>query len=136
MSFLGINETTIRQLFRYIIMGMTTMVVCWGSFFLLVKLVGIHYLLSVNLSTLVAWGYAFFVNKYVVFRDRRETVLIQGSQFFVLQAILLGLSNLLMYIMVSLLDYKLFVALFIMTAILTICNFLGMKVVVFKGDKV
>lgn len=133
MSFCKIERATVQQLCRFVVMGMTTMIVCWGSFFLLLKILDMHYLVSVNLATLAAWGYAFIVNKWVVFRDGSQAVLWQGSQFFVLQAVLLGISNLLMYIMVSLLSCKMFVALFIMTAIVTVCNFAGMKMIVFKS---
>ena len=61
---------------RYIIFGILTVIVSWVSYSLL-ALAGVDYSVSNGLSWLCAVIFAFFVNKYFVFRsmDSRTTTL-------------------------------------------------------------
>ena len=129
----GINETLNHPIYRYILGGFSTMIVNWGTFFILVEFVKLHYLICLNLATLVAWTYSFIINKFFVFRDLRKSYIFQGGKFLVQQITLLALSNLIMYFQTSILQYNLYISWFIIAAIMALLNYIGMKVIVFKG---
>lgn len=126
----------VGELVRYVLGGLSTMVVCWGGYFVLLQVSGWHYLLCLNLSTLLAWGYSYLINKYIVFRNRERGHVIQGSKFFTLQGLLLALSNVLMFVQIDLLGWPQFVSLFLVTALATVLNFSVMKILIFARQQV
>lgn len=69
---------------RYIIFGMLTVIVSWASYSLL-ALAGVNYSLANGLSWFCAVIFAFFVNKYLVFRSmdsRKMTLGAELAEFF------------------------------------------------------
>ena len=129
--FMKINNRAVFEGVRFILGGLSSMAVCWGSFFILLKIAGLHYLICTNLSTFIAWGYAYFINKYLVFRDRRSEHAKQGRKYLILQGLLLATSNVLMYLQIDVWGWSLYVALFLMSVIVTAINFFALKLIVF-----
>ena len=69
---------------RYIVFGALTVLVSWVSYALL-ALVGVDYAVSNGLSWFFAVVFAFFVNKYFVFRSMDSNTMTLGAemvQFF------------------------------------------------------
>lgn len=131
-----VSRKSIFEGLRFILGGISSTVVCFGSFFLLLKVLGLHYLICTNLATFIAWGYAYLINKYLVFRDHRSTHVSQGGKYILLQSCLLGLSNILMFLQIDVFGWSLYVALFLMTAVVTVINFVVLKLVVFARGPV
>lgn len=80
-KFVKVHEEGVR----YIIFGFLTVIVSWISYSALV-LLGVNYSLSNGLSWLIAVIFAFFVNKYYVFRSMDSTTMTLGAElveFFV-----------------------------------------------------
>lgn len=124
------------EVVRFLLGGCTTAVVTFGSYWLMTDTLGIRPVLSVILSTLLAWCYAFVINKVLVFLDdRKGKALRQGTAFIILQATLLLFSCAVMFVTHDLLginDKIIVIACAIINAVL---NFLGMKLFVFKEER-
>lgn len=126
-----LSVRVIQEGYRFILGGLSSMCVCWGFCLVLVKWVGLHYLIGTNLAVFITWGYSYGINKYFVFKNVEKKHAEHGAKFFVLQAVLLGLSNLQLYLMVGRVGLRYFPALIINTVIITILNFICMKFFVF-----
>ncbi len=122
------------EIIRFILGGCTTAVVTFGSYWLMTDALGIRPVLSVILSTLLAWCYSFVINKALVFLDnRKEKALRQGTAFIMLQVTLLFFSCVIMFVAHDLFganDKMIVIACAVVNAVL---NFLGMKLFVFKN---
>ena len=116
---------------RFVCGGITTMCVCWGSCIVFVELFNLHYLISNNLATLIAWGYSYFINKYFVFKNQQRKHLEHATKFILLQAGLLGLTNFNLYILVSVLGFHYIPSIIGNAILMTLLNFLWLKFVVF-----
>lgn len=116
--------------FRYIVGGSATMVVCWGTYVGLIELLGIHYLVSANLATLVAWGFAYLMHRTFVFRSQAPHVR-SGPRFFALQLGLLGVGNVLLFAGVTGLGIHYFPAVVLVSIVTAVLNFVLMKLLVF-----
>lgn len=121
---------------RFAIAGLTTTIVCWGSIIVFVELFHFHYLTSNNLATLIAWFYAYFINKCFVFRNHQKQKNIkQVGKFVLLQALLLGWTNLVLYILVGYLGMHYAIIVIGNAVFLIAINFLCQKIFVFTATK-
>jgi len=116
---------------RYVLAGLATMVVCWGTYVGLIELANVHYLISANIATLVAWGFAYLVHRRFVFRSQTSH-LRSGSRFVILQLSLLVFANLVLYLEVSILQIHYFVSVVLMSIVVAALNFVLMKLLVFS----
>ena len=62
--------TRYREIIMYVIMGVATTVICWGSYFLFTDILSFELNVSNILSWLVAVIFAFVVNKWYVFEAK------------------------------------------------------------------
>ncbi len=129
------NKVLSRSIFheglRFLIAGITTTAVCWGSLVAFVELLNLHYLISANLATLCAWVYAYFVNRFFVFRNHKQKHIGQVVKFIVLQALLLGWTNLVLYLLVGRFGIHYLIIVIGNAVLLVVVNFLCQKIFVF-----
>jgi len=128
------SSWTIAEGIRYLLAGFATMAVCWGAYVGLIELAGIHYLLSANIATLVAWGFAYLVHRGFVFRAQVAHVR-AGPRFVALQLSLLGLANVLLFLGVGMLGIHYFVAVVVVSIVTAVLNYTLMKLIVFSPPK-
>jgi putative flippase GtrA len=117
---------------RFVLCGLTTLVVCLTTMWLLVDGAGLNKIVSLNLTAVVGFLYSYSINKVLVFRKNEHSHFVYGSRFLLLQVLLLLLNNGLFYIGVYLFEFQYLMVNFTSAVFLTIINFVIMKIVVFN----
>lgn len=125
------RKELIFQLVRFILGGISTTCICWGSIVALVELGKLHYLLANNIGGSIALLYSYLINKYLVFKNRKRVHLKHGSKFVILQLLLIGLSNIILFVGVQCLEIHYFIVVVLMSIFLAALNFSIMKIAVF-----
>ncbi len=120
------------EIFKYIVGGLSTAVICWTTVFGLVEIFEIHYLLSVNIATGFVYLYSYMINKVFVFGDRGGQHVVKGSKFILLQVTLLALTNLLMFMSVSIYDIDYRVGVVVTSILNAVISYISMKSAIFQ----
>ena len=120
------------EIFKYIVGGLSTTVICWTTVFGLVEIFEIHYLLSVNIATGFVYLYSYMINKVFVFGDRGGQHVVKGSKFILLQVTLLALTNLLMFMSVSIYDIDYRVGVVVTSVLNAVISYICMKSAIFQ----
>ena len=120
------------EIFKYIVGGLSTTVICWTTVFGLVEIFEIHYLLSVNIATGFVYLYSYMINKVFVFGDRGGQHVVKGSKFILLQVTLLALTNLLMFMSVSIYDIDYRVGVVVTSVLNAVISYISMKSAIFQ----
>lgn len=117
---------------RFVLCGLSTLIVCVTTMWLLVGVAGLNKMISLNLTAAVGYLYSYSVNKVLVFRSNERSHLIYGSRFLLLQAVLLLLNNALFYAGVTMLGWHYLLVNCVIAVLMSILNFIMMKLTVFK----
>lgn len=120
------------QVGRFILGGITSLVVCLTTMWLLVNVIGLNKFVSLNLTGVVGYLYSYGINKVLVFRKNEQSHLVYGSRFIILQSLLWGLNNLLFYIGVNKFGWHYLVVNFVIAIFMSILNYTLLKFTVFK----
>ena len=126
------QRQTLIEIFKYIVGGLSTTVICWTTVFGLVEIFEIHYLLSVNIATGFVYLYSYMINKVFVFGDRGGQHVVKGSKFILLQVTLLALTNLLMFMSVSIYDIDYRVGVVVTYILNAVISYICMKSAIFQ----
>ncbi len=126
------QRQTLVEIFKYIVGGLSTTVICWTTVFGLVEIFEIHYLLSVNIATGFVYLYSYMINKVFVFGDRGGQHVVKGSKFILLQVTLLALTNLLMFMSVSIYDIDYRVGVVVTSILNAVISYICMKSAIFQ----
>ena len=126
------QRQTLIEIFKYIVGGLSTTVICWTTVFGLVEIFEIHYLLSVNIATGFVYLYSYMINKVFVFGDRGGQHVVKGSKFILLQVTLLALTNLLMFMSVSIYDIDYRVGVVVTSILNAVISSISMKSAIFQ----
>jgi putative flippase GtrA len=126
------QRQTLIEIFKYIVGGLSTTVICWTTVFGLVEIFEIHYLLSVNIATGFVYLYSYMINKVFVFGDRGGQHVVKGSKFILLQVTLLALTNLLMFMSVSIYDIDYRVGVVVTSVLNAVISYISMKSAIFQ----
>ena len=126
------QRQTLIEIFKYIVGGLSTTVICWTTVFGLVEIFEIHYLLSVNIATGFVYLYSYMINKVFVFGDRGGQHVVKGSKFILLQVTLLALTNLLMFMSVSIYDIDYRVGVVVTSVLNAVISYICMKSAIFQ----
>lgn len=126
------QRQTLIEIFKYIVGGLSTTVICWTTVFGLVEIFEIHYLLSVNIATVFVYLYSYMINKVFVFGDRGGQHVVKGSKFILLQVTLLALTNLLMFMSVSIYDIDYRVGVVVTSILNAVISYISMKSAIFQ----
>jgi putative flippase GtrA len=117
---------------RFVLGGLTTLVVCLTTMWLLVGVAGFNNILSLNLTAAVGYLYSYCVNKILVFRRNEQSHLIYGSRFLLLQGVLLLLNNALFYAGVNWLGWHYLLVNCVIAVLMSVLNFILLKLTVFR----
>ena len=126
------QRQTLIEIFKYIVGGLSTTVICWTTVFGLVEIFEIHYLLSVNIATGFVYLYSYMINKVFVFGDRGGQHVVKRSKFILLQVTLLALTNLLMFMSVSIYDIDYRVGVVVTSIFNAVISYISMKSAIFQ----
>ena len=128
-----INEKRIKELFRYGIIGVLTTIINIIFYYVFVDILKINYIISTILSWLVAVIFAFFGNKYVVFKNNQTKGFWKELNYFMLTRYTTGIIYIfIMFLGVDLLKKNDFIIKIISNIIVIILNYILAKLFVFK----
>ena len=128
-----INEKRIKELFRYGIIGVLTTIINIIFYYVFVDILKINYIISTILSWLVAVIFAFFGNKYVVFKNNQTKGFWKELNYFMLTRYTTGIIDIfIMFLGVDLLKKNDFIIKIISNIIVIILNYILAKLLVFK----
>ncbi len=128
-----INEKRIKELFRYGIIGVLTTIINIIFYYVFVDILKINYIISTILSWLVAVIFAFFGNKYVVFKNNQTKGFWKELNYFMLTRYTTGIIDIfIMFLGVDLLKKNDFIIKIISNIIVIILNYILAKLFVFK----
>lgn len=119
----------IKQIFKFGIVGVIAFVIDYGFLYLFYKVIGINHLLSAALSFTISVVVNYILSiKYVFDVDKEKSSKRNFILFIVFSVIGLGLTELIMYIGVDKLDFKVMLVKIVATAIVMIFNFITRKI--------
>ena len=126
----------IWELAAYVIVGVLTTVVYFGTYAVF-KYLGVNYMVNSCLSWIVAVLFAFFANKYVVFRSMRANDLLQEMfRFFGARIVTLLMDLLITWSCIELMGIGEWTTKIISQIVVMVLNYLFSKLFVFrKGQK-
>ena len=111
------------------------MLLCFSLALSLFYVFHVNYLVANNIATLASWVYSYCINKLLCLKTKRKKHLIQGTSFFVTQAVFLVIANVILYFEVEVLGLSYSIAIFILAAVMAFINFTCMKMLIFKRKK-
>lgn len=126
-----------RETLSYLVVGGITTLLDWGIFTLLVKVFSLDHLLANIISTACAILFAFFANKYIVFRSLerdRGTLLRELSRFAASRLFTFLLQELLLFITVNLMHLDSVIMKMATSVLVIILNYFLSKLFIFKKE--
>lgn len=121
------------QLARYLVLGFSNTAVCFSGLYILTEVFKINYVLSLNIATVLTWVYAFIMSKIFVFMLKSKKSVHESIRFFILQCILLGISDITAYFVVDILHFNYLTVIGVMALLSIPANFIGQKYYVFRA---
>jgi len=125
----------VRALYRlgkYLVSGAGATVVNLGSLFILTEYAHVYYLYSAIIAFLIAFGFSFILQKFWTFdAGGRGNAKLQLGLFLAISLINLGLTELLLYLLVSILHVWYFGAAVFIGGILAILSYFIYRYFVF-----
>ena len=115
------------QLIRFCLVGASGYVVNLAVYTLLLKVVGVHYLLAATASFFVAVTSNYTWNRLWTFRGQRGHVAYQGLRFLVISTIALVANLVILHVLVDFADLGKVLAQAIAIVLVTPWNFVGNK---------
>ena len=124
-----------EEVWNYLIVGALTTIVSIGTYGIFSKIFHIHYITSNILSWIIAVIFAYFANRWIVFKSKDKDILKEGLRFTSLRIITLIIDTLLMVIFVSIIKMDDLLAKTIIQIIIVVSNYIASKLFVFnKGS--
>ncbi|MCX5848677.1 MAG: GtrA family protein [Deltaproteobacteria bacterium] len=129
-----VKKSWFRQFIVYGLVGGISTALDWGSFYLMSKQLGLHYLICVIISIFLGSSANFILNRIVTFKDKSKRVVSQLALYVVASAVSMLLSSVLMFCLVDIVGIDSFLARIMTTFILYPINFLLLKLFVFNAS--
>ena len=127
-----------RSFLIYTVFGFMATLINMISYEILYANLHIINVISVALSWFLAVTFAFFTNKYIVFREKgkkaKRSFLSELSYFYLCRILSGILDVIIMFIAVDLLDLNHTIWKFVSNLAVGICNFLAGKLFIFKKE--
>lgn len=127
-----------RSFLIYTVFGFMSTLINMISYEILYANLHIINVISVALSWFLAVTFAFFTNKYIVFREKgkkaKRSFLSELSYFYLCRILSGILDVIIMFIAVDLLDLNHTIWKFVSNLAVGICNFLAGKLFIFKKE--
>ncbi|MDD4994878.1 MAG: GtrA family protein [Patescibacteria group bacterium] len=123
---------TIKQLWRFTIVGTGATGVDFGTYLLLTKIFGIHYLLANFVSMTLGAIVGYWFNKTYTFGDTDKRVVRQYAVYWINALVVFLIGEGLLFVTVHYLGIWDVAAKFVVYAILYFINFFFQKIFIFK----
>lgn len=125
-----------REIIAYLIVGVLTTVVSWGTYALLRLIIALDNPFQVQVAVVLRWvagvAFAYITNRIFVFQSKNPQIIKEALQFASSRVITLLLDMLIMWLMVTIMHLNDWVATLTSSVIVTILNYLFSKILVFK----
>ena len=122
LSFLT-DKFTSFQFNRYFLVGIVATLVDWGLFYFFAVVMGVHYLGTLFLSFSAGSITNYSLNRSFTFQSNSNKVASQFTVFMVVTIISLGISSMIIYVNVDLLDISKMLSRIITTLIMLGINY-------------
>ncbi len=122
-----------QRFLRYIICGCGAAAINYSGFLFFYSFCKLHFSLAMFFATILTWIYSFFANKFFVFEAKTGKTLKESIFFVTQQIILFGVSNLLMWIGISIFAIPAAISWLIVAALIVLINFAGMKFLIWRN---
>ena len=127
-------QKSIIEIILYGVFGLIAFFINVFSFYILFSCFNFYYLLSNLLSWIIATSFAFFSNKFIVFRSR-DKFAYEAICFFIARILTLVVDMLLMWFFVGILSINELVSKNIVNIIIIIINYILSKYWIFISVK-
>lgn len=117
---------------RFFLCGLTTIVVCVATMWVMVEILRAGYFISLNATAGVGYLYSYLINKTLVFRKHERSHVVYGGRFLALQGVLLLLNNGLFWLGVHWAGWHYLVVNLLIAGVMTVLNFVLLKTAVFR----
>lgn len=127
-----------RETVSYLIVGGLTTLLDWGLFTVLVKSLGMDHLIANIISTAAAIFFAFFANKFIVFRSMgrdKNTLFSELGRFLGSRLATFLLQEALLFLGVNLLHFDSVLMKMLTSVLVIILNYFLSKIFIFKKEK-
>lgn len=125
-----------KQLIVYIIVGVMTTLVNFIVYYISTRQFNLSEYTSNFIAWIVAVIFAFITNKFIVFKSKNKNikfVLKEGISFVSMRVISLGFDMLIMYIVISVLNWNDLIGKLISQVVVVISNYIFSKLYIFKS---
>ena len=130
------SKHSIKQYFKFIIVGGIGVVINLTILFLLTEFLGIYYIVSEIIAFITAIIHNYSINKIWTFKERlKDESLKKFSQYFLISLIGLVINLIVLYFLVEFFHIWYIIAELFATTISSIVNFYGNKFWTFKDKK-
>lgn len=120
------------KLIKFCIVGGINTLITLLIFYLLNKLLGMHYLISSTIGYIFGMINSYYLNKIWTFHDKDTRIALQFIKFIVVNVTSLSINILVMYILVDELKIDSMISQIIATGFSTISNYIGSRLLVFR----
>ena len=122
------------QFFRYLFVGGVATVVDWGMLFLFTEFGHIHYLISTILAFVGGLVTNFLLSKQLVFKanEARVSPVMEFLSYAIIGVIGLGITELIMFLFTSCLDFHYMISKVIATVIVLFWNYMARRYAIYK----
>ncbi len=124
----------LRQFLVYAGVGAVATGVDWGSFYLCIKPLGIHYTLAVVVSFLLGATTNYTLNRWITFRDRTRAIAAQVTVYAAVSLVSLLMSVGLMALGVEVVHLPPMWARILTTGVMLLANFVMHKFMTFNPE--
>lgn len=123
---------------RYLVIGGLTTVIDLVVFAVANGLLGVHYQAAKVIAWVLAVAFAFWGNKFVVFRTQskdRQGVLREAGSFVAMRLLTLGFSALFLYVTIGRWQWDENLSNLVCNVVVVVLNYVLSKLVVFRGKR-
>lgn len=114
-----------RNFVKFILVGGLCASLNLTLFFIFTNLLGMHYILSLVVLTIIVNSIGFYLNKRYTFKSTKKSFLYDLYKYHLVMLSSLIISILLMYLLVDILNYWQIYSFIIVTVIMTVYNFVA-----------
>lgn len=121
-----------KEIILYLIFGVLTTIVNIASFYILVDILKINWIVSNVAAWILSVLFAYFTNKTYVFESKNSNIIKEFISFIICRILSLGIDMVFMFILIDLLNVSNLISKIIVNIIVVIANYIFSKFLIFK----
>lgn len=122
-----------KEVLNYLIFGVLTTLTNIISYFILAKILHVHYMISTILSLVISIVFAYITNRLFVFESRSKNIVREMFSFFFFRFLSSLIDIFDMYLFVDIFKFNDMLIKIISNFIIIVLNYIFSKIFVFKG---